>query len=122
MSEMTFKYKQVMVVRTDLGMSPGKLAVQVAHASLSAAEKTRKNHPEWYRNWIDEQQKKVVVKIESEKKLGSLKKKAKNVGLPHKLITDAGLTELDPGTSTVLGIGPAPNEEIDKVTGNLKLL
>jgi PTH2 family peptidyl-tRNA hydrolase len=122
MREMNFKYKQVMAVRKDLGMSPGKLAVQVAHASHSAAEKARENRSEWYKKWMNEKQKKVVVKVSSEKELNKLKKKSQKLDLPHNLITDAGLTEIEPGTSTVLGIGPAPNEEIDKVTGNLKLL
>ncbi len=117
-----FDYKQVMVVRDDLGMSKGKLSVQVAHASLSAAEKARKKNPEWYEEWLNERQKKVVVKVSSEEKLEELKKEAEIQNLPNNLVRDAGLTELSPNTSTVLGIGPAPNEEIDKVTGNLKLL
>lgn len=117
-----FDYKQVMVVRDDLDMSKGKLAVQVAHASLSAAEKVRKQNPEWYENWRDERQKKVVVKVSSEKKLKNLKKEAEIQNLPNDIIKDAGLTELPPETPTVLGIGPAPNDKVDKVTGDLKLL
>lgn len=117
-----FEYKQVMVARDDLDMSPGKLAVQVAHASLSAAERARKEKTEWFENWLGERQKKVVVEVNSEKDLAELAEKAGDVGLPHGLIKDAGLTELSPGTSTVLGVGPGPNDEVDKVTGDLPLL
>lgn len=117
-----FEYKQVMAVRDDLNMSPGKLAVQVAHASLSSAEKVREKKPEWFKGWQEERQKKVVVKASSEEHLEDLKKKAEDLNLPNELVTDAGLTELEPGTPTVLGVGPAPNEEVDKVTGDLPLL
>ncbi|KXA94090.1 peptidyl-tRNA hydrolase [candidate division MSBL1 archaeon SCGC-AAA259E19] len=116
-----FEYKQVMVARTDLLMSPGKLAVQVAHASLSAAEICKDERPEWFENWREERQKKVVVEVSSEDDLEDLKKKAERTDLPYKLVTDAGLTELEPGTATVLGVGPGPNEEVDEVTGHLPL-
>lgn len=117
-----FKYKQVMVARTDLGMSSGKLAVQVAHASLSAAENARTEKSEWFESWLGKRQKKVVVGVPSENDLKDLEEEAEGFDIPHHLITDAGLTELSPGTPTVLGIGPAPNDEVDKVTGDLPLL
>ncbi|KXA98399.1 peptidyl-tRNA hydrolase [candidate division MSBL1 archaeon SCGC-AAA259I09] len=116
------EYKQVIVVRSDLGMSVGKIAVQVAHASLSAAENARDENPGWFENWISEQQKKVVVEVSSEEDLKELKEEAEKLEIPNKLIQDAGLTELPSGTSTALGVGPAPNKEVDKITGDLKLL
>ncbi len=113
------EYKQAIVVRDDLKLSKGKLAVQVAHAAVStyecAGEKIR-------RIWIEEGQKKVVLRVPGLKELYELKEQARREGLPSVLITDAGLTQLPPGTTTVLGIGPAKVEELDKLTGKLKLL
>jgi PTH2 family peptidyl-tRNA hydrolase len=122
MSNAKFKYKQVIAVRTDLGMSRGKMAVQVAHGSLSASENARVSHQEVWRAWYREGQKKVAVKVSSEEELLELRRVAISHRLPHALIRDAGMTELPPGTITVLGIGPAKAEDMDKVTGTLKLL
>jgi len=62
-----------------------------------------------------------VVEVRSEKELGELKEKADALNIPTGFIKDAGLTELEPGTSTALGVGPGPDEEIDEVTGDLSL-
>lgn len=115
-------YKQAIVVREDLDMSPGKLAAQVAHGAVSAAEKTRRENPEWFKGWLKEGQKKVVLAAGDERELRELWEEATKSGLPCELIEDAGLTELPPGTVTVLGIGPAPSEKIDAITGKLPLL
>ena len=116
------EYKQVIVVRSDLKMGKGKLAVQVAHASVSSVEKARKNHPAWYQAWIRDNQAKICVKVDTEKELRLIKDRVEEAGIPYALIQDAGLTQLDPGTTTCLGIGPAPSEVVDRYTGELKLL
>lgn len=117
-----FEYKQVLVIRMDLKMSRGKIAVQIAHAAVSAAEEARKHSVVSWRGWLWEGQKKVTVKVSSEEELLALRDKAIKAGLPVHLIRDRGLTELPPGTTTALGIGPARAETVDKITGDLPLL
>lgn len=111
-----------MVVRQDLKMGKGKLAVQVAHAAVSSAEQARKYHKSWYESWYNESQAKICVKVENEKELRMLKGRIDEAGIPNALIQDAGLTQLDPGTTTCLGIGPVPSELADRYTGDLKLV
>jgi PTH2 family peptidyl-tRNA hydrolase len=110
--------KQAIVARTDLGMGTGKLAAQVAHASLSAHEdadeRTRKA-------WKGEGQKKVVLKGSGESQLFELADKAERKGIPNAVIRDAGHTQLDPGTATTVAIGPGEDELVDRVTGDLSL-
>lgn len=117
-----FRYKQVIVFRSDLEMSKGKIAAQAGHAAVSAADESRKHHKEWWKAWVKEGQCKIAVKVKSEKELLELEKQAKELALPHALIIDRGLTEVPPETITCLGIGPAPSEKIDEITGMLPLL
>ncbi|MDH5689580.1 MAG: peptidyl-tRNA hydrolase Pth2 [Candidatus Bathyarchaeota archaeon] len=117
-----FDYKQVVVVRADLKMSIGKTAVQASHAAVSAAEQTRKERSKWWREWMNEGQRKIIVKVDSEETLLEIKREAEALGVPNALVKDMGLTELEPGTMTALGIGPALSEIMDRITGKLPLL
>jgi PTH2 family peptidyl-tRNA hydrolase len=115
-------FKQVMVVRRDLGMGTGKIAAQVAHAAVMAAIKTRDRKPEWFEEWFAMGQAKVVVKVTSMDELTEVRKRAESLHLPVVQVQDSGLTQIPPGTSTCIGIGPAPSDLVDKVTSDLKLL
>jgi PTH2 family peptidyl-tRNA hydrolase len=72
--------------------------------------------------WRSEGQKKVVLRVANVQALFKLREEADRAGLPCAIVADAGLTEIPPGTITALGIGPAPNKIMDKVTGKLSLL
>lgn len=111
--------KQAIVVNHALKLPKGKLAAQAAHASVgafleaSAAEQQA---------WLDEGMPKVVLRVDTTEELAALLEKAQKKGLPASLIEDAGRTVVPEGTITCLGIGPAQDEAVDAVTGELKLL
>ncbi len=113
--------KQVIVVRTDLEMGKGKIAAQVGHACVLGAENVRKSHPEWFDKWWLNQEK-IVLKVSGSKELENIKKHAIDLDLPWSEVTDAGHTQIAPGTTTCISLGPAPEDKINKITGNLKLL
>jgi len=110
--------KQAIVARRDLGMGEGKLAAQVAHASLSAYQDAGRRAR---KRWKGSGQKKVVLAADSEAELFALADAAETEGLPYAIIRDAGHTELEPGTVTALAVGPAREESVDRVTGDLSL-
>jgi len=110
--------KQAIVARADLGMGPGKLAAQVAHAALNAYEDADDDARS---AWRAGGQTKVVLKVDDEPTLLSLAEDARRAGLPVAVVRDAGRTQLDPGTVTALGIGPAEDEAVDRITGDLSL-
>lgn len=116
------QFKQVIVVRTDIKMGKGKLAVQVAHAAVEGAFIVRSRERAWYDGWKFEGQAKVAVKASSLDELRELRRSAEKLGLSTAIIEDKGLTQLEPGTTTCLAIGPGPSNLIDQVTGKLKLV
>ena len=119
---MDFEYKMVIVTRNDLKLSPGKLAVQVAHAAVACALETKRINTKWFQKWMREGGKKAIVKTDSIDNFYILEEKAIKLDIFSTIISDAGHTEIPIGTKTVLGIGPAPSNLIDQVTGHLTLL
>lgn len=112
-------YKQVILVRQDLKLPKGKLAAQVAHASVEAVLKAAE---EKVMAWRDRGMPKIVVKVKDEKELVSYFQQAKDAKLVCALITDAGRTVVAPGTKTCVAIGPEAEEKVDKITSKLALL
>ncbi len=111
--------KQAILVRNDLNIGKGKIATQVAHASLEAYKKADKDI---IKKWEEGGSKKIVLKVNSLNELLEFKKKADQLKIPLALINDAGLTQLKESTTTCLGLGPDDEDKIDKLIKDLKLL
>ena len=114
--------KQAIIIRSDLQMGKGKTAAQAAHASLMSYFQAEKQDPGIAKEWLDTGEKKIVLKVSDEESLVKLYNAYKFKKIPCALVTDAGLTEIPPGSKTALGIGPWKSEEIDLFTKQLKLL
>jgi PTH2 family peptidyl-tRNA hydrolase len=130
-------YKQVIVVRKDLNMRKGKLAAQVAHASMAAvfgrqtAQISQSGDQATIAWTLDEKQlawfqdlsTKIVVGVADEAGLLALYQQARDAGLPCSLIQDRGFTEFGGvATYTTVGIGPADQAQINAITGALPLM
>lgn len=116
--------KMVLVVRTDLGMSKGKIGAQCSHAAIACYKRLLFSNPTSHtlRKWEKEGQAKVTLQVKSQDELVKLHAMAQSLDVVAEIITDAGRTQIPSGSQTVLGIGPAPKNIIDKITGSLKLL
>lgn len=138
--------KQAIVVRKDLHMRKGKIAAQVAHASMKvlldrmAFEDISITHPpsndhrfvelsmiipksSGLYNWLTGSFTKIVLYVESEDAITALADRCQSMQVSHAVITDAGRTEFhgEP-TVTCIAIGPDESEKIDDITGDLPLL
>ena len=136
--------KQVIVMRKDLNMRKGKMVAQGAHASMKVFFDRMVELPQ-YRyigdikmngkarvlpmptdemlEWITGSFTKVCVSVDSESELNDIYQKALDGNIPCAMITDSGLTEFGGiPTKTCIAIGPANSEQIDVITGHLKLL
>ncbi|CRG98143.1 peptidyl-tRNA hydrolase 2, putative [Plasmodium gallinaceum] len=126
--------KMVFCVRTDIKMNKGKICSQCCHACLSVYEKIikrnnqlqkknlSKNCSSYFEIWKKTGQKKIVLKISSLEEMYEIEKKAQMENLLTSIIIDAGRTQIDPNTPTVIAIEPVPDEIVNKITGQLKLL
>lgn len=113
--------KQVVVVRSDFkGIPRGKEGAQIAHASQNAL--LPHLHTEWAKTWLAADYRKVVLHTKGEDALHALFEQAQAADLPCWLQVDNGRTYFkEEKTVTALAIGPAPADQIDKITGELAL-
>lgn len=125
--------KQVIVVRKDLSMRKGKIAAQVAHASMKflidndeseRADELMVKLSTQEAAWLFSGSfTKIVVGVDSEDQLNDLVFQARLEGIEVHKITDAGRTEFNGvPTVTCAAFGPEDSDVLDKLTGNLKLM
>ena len=137
-----------LIVREDLGMSIGKTAAQCAHASQmltlkyftilqSRCSLTKmysttdlktnilvenvqlKEKMSLFDAWLDSSFRKVVLKAD-DKEWEKIKEHF--VSDDRVLVIDAGLTELEPGSETVIGLWPMKRSNVPKIIKRLQVL
>jgi len=140
--------KQIIVVRKDLidredeQMTSGKLAGQVAHASMApflemarGAPYNETNHPKGsytleievnegsaLKDWLEKDFRKIVLYVKNEQKLLDLHAELKEAGFIASLVQDKGLTIFSEPTYTCLGVEPLRHSEIHPFVKRLQLL
>jgi PTH2 family peptidyl-tRNA hydrolase len=113
--------KQIIVMRKDLKMPRGKEIAQGAHASMKATL-LHMDDPR-VKEWLSGLFTKIAVGVNSEEELLEVYNKAREAGLIAELITDSGLTVFNGvPTNTCIAVGPDTHENLQPITGNLKLL
>ena len=127
--------KQLIIVRNDLRskLRHGKLAAQVAHASMAAFLDGREVLPhsgghtlelqldEYRHEWITGAFTKIVLRCDDLEQMEALALIAQAAEIPHYMIHDAGRTVFKEPTHTCLGVGPYDSEDLDLLFGNLKM-
>ena len=129
--------KMVIVVRSDLGMSPGKVASQCVHAALGCVRLCHAassesdggggcggigmDHSAIARLWESMGEKVVCLRCDGLPEMQRCLDAARALGIPAHAVRDAGRTEIEPGSITCLAIGPDSAARIDGVTGKLRL-
>jgi PTH2 family peptidyl-tRNA hydrolase len=103
-------------------MSKGKTVAQGCHASLMSYLEAERADKRIAKEWLDTGEKKIVLKVSDEEALVKLFKAFEFKKIPCALVSDAGLTQLPPGTKTALGVGPWKESDIDQFTKGFKLL
>jgi len=115
--------KLVLCARKDIKMGNGKLAAQCSHATLGVVKLIENNNDGLLLEiWRSYGQPKIVTAVQSLQELQEIQQNADKNNIPAYVVCDAGKTQVPSGTYTVLAVGPAPDNIVDRVTGHLKLM
>ncbi|KAK0208500.1 PTH2-domain-containing protein [Desarmillaria ectypa] len=118
---LTEECTMVLVVREDLGMTSGKIAAQCSHAVLACYKSMLSSNVPLLRRWECAGQPKLIRRCSDEDILLVLQTLAQSLNLCTRSIKDAGRTQIEAGSRTVLGI-VGPVDLVRRVTGTLRPL
>lgn len=107
---------QYIIVRNDLGMSPGKVAAQVGHGVELAIEKGSRYYPQWTPN--SKPCAKIVLQANKEQMDSTISSFHEHCLAK---VIDEGRTEVPPGSLTVLALVPMPKYVAKSRFAHLKL-
>jgi peptidyl-tRNA hydrolase len=120
------------IVNEDLNMSIGKCCAQTAHACQKMTMEYYKkmedqcyfdkhfNDPEWvkvFTQWLDTSFRKVVLRAH-QKEFDKIKQELTDIVI----VKDNGLTEIAPGSETVIGLYPIFRSKCPKIIKRLQVL
>lgn len=113
------------IVRSDLGMSPGKTASQAGHAYLGAfIHANSELQSAYHAEFPEHPGTKICLTAKNLNHLLNAKELAEASGIPTYLVTDTGCENFFNGepTITALGLGPATKDQIKHITRRFQLM
>lgn len=100
-------------------MGRGKIASQVCHAAFGLSQQMTALE---LASTLSSTNAIIVLYVSDERELCQYAAKAKRKGLRTTLINDEGITQVECGSTTALGIGPMTDKEGKKLFKGLKLV
>lgn len=114
---MSDELRIALLVRQDLKMDKGKIAGQCCHACFGLMSVSKNQDLKYWSECA-----KIVLKVSTLEEMNDLRSRLTGMGIISYLVHDAGKTQIEAGSATVLAIGPAKKRDLDKILGHLKLL
>lgn len=115
---MEIHHKMYILVNNDLKMGKGKLCAQVGHAVAAWIRRLEKSPTDAYKKWVAHLEPKIVLKAE----LNVILALRKRYQQQTEIVVDAGLTQIAPGSITVLAFAPLHLNDVPSELHSLKLL
>jgi PTH2 family peptidyl-tRNA hydrolase len=124
--------KVVTCMRSDLNMRKGKMIAQGQHGIqymildnlFVEADPTKSPRTPGviFQEWLHGDHTKITCKVTSLAQVYAIAKAAAAAGIPGYIVEDLGKTDVPALSVTCLVLGPAAEEDLDKITGSLELL